>query len=141
MRGAAAAFYRTGAIACLLTAAAHTAGHLQGPKPPANDTEAELARLMASYVHPEVGRTAFELLGGFSWIFSLYFLTLGATALLLLRLRRDDGVLLRAYATAQAASLGLALAVSLAFFFLIPTACTAVAAAGFAVAAAWPPPA
>jgi hypothetical protein len=138
MRGTAVGSYRTGAIACLLTAAAHALGHLQGPHPPANETEAELMRLMTSYVSPEIGRTAFELLGGFSWMFSLYFLTLGASALLLLRLRRDDAALLRAFAAAQAVSLGLALAVSLAFFFAIPTACIAVATAGFAAAAAWP---
>ncbi len=113
MRGAAAAFYRTGAIACLLTAAAHTAGHLQGPKPPANDTEAELARLMASYVHPEVGRTAFEPLGGFRGS-SLYSSDAGSHgAAVAACLRCDDGVLLRASAPPPRPPARLALAVSL----------------------------
>lgn len=141
MKGGARVAWWTGTGACLVTFAAHTLGQLQGPQPARNDTERELLRLMSTHTLGLPGapdRTMLQLLDGFSWVFSLYFLTIGATAIALRRLRADDASLLRGFAGVQAASLALCLVISLGCFFVIPTVCIAVAAAGFAAAALWP---
>lgn len=141
MKGGARVAWWTGTGACLFTFAAHTLGQLRDSPPARNDAERELIRLMTTHPLGLPGapdRTMWHLLDGFSWVFSLYFLTIGATAIALRRLRGDDAPLLRAFAAVQAASLALCLAISLGYFFLIPTVCITVAAAGFAGAASWP---
>jgi 8-oxo-dGTP pyrophosphatase MutT (NUDIX family) len=83
------------AWACLLTAAAHTAGQLAGPRPPASEQEATLQRLMAEHRMPILGmeRTLGDFVSGFGWVYVLLNLTLAALAFMLLRYGRGDTTL------------------------------------------------
>jgi len=131
--------FRTGAIACIVTAFIHLVGHF-GPRPPAaNETEATLRKLMETY-RQDLGagfeRTMMDFLKGFSLSFSLYLLVLGTLALLLLRHSSRDASFMRRASAVCLFGTGALLVVSLVYFFLPPIVCVAVATAGFAGALA-----
>lgn len=112
------------ASACvmLLTAAAHTLGTLQTPKPE-NPDQARLFETMATVrlalpMAPD--RTMQELSTGFSWLMSIHCLTLGLVGVVVaLGIRTGPGV--RGLTLVIAAALALCTVVSVLFFFIVPT--------------------
>ena len=128
---------RSGAVICLLCALAHLVGHLAGPEPPRNDTEKQLMELLTTYEFEVPGgrRTLWQFMDGFSWTFAVLFLLLGSLPLAALRLRPDDGPLLRFLAGLLAATCALMLVVSLRYFFVAPTSFIGLACLAFA--ASW----
>jgi hypothetical protein len=131
---------RIAAWACLVTAAAHTAGHFAGPRTPESDEEATLLRLMTEHQMPIMGmqRTLGDFLNGFSWIYTLLHVTLAALAFLVLRSRENAGLLDQAVARLSALVALLLLVIAVRYFVLPPIVCGAVVFAAFAVAA-FPP--
>jgi len=120
--------FRSGATVFLVFALAHLAGHFQ-ESPPANDTERTLLELMRRYSFPLPGatRTMWDLFSGFSLMMSAQSAALGLLAWLVEPSRRMALV----FATAAAVFT----AISVAYFFAIPTACLVLAALLFALAA------
>ena len=127
--------FRTGAIACIVTALVHLFGHFSPRPAAANETEATLWKLMETY-RQDLGagfeRTAMDFLKGFSLAFSLYLLVLGTLGLLLLRHLQQDAAFMRRASAVCLFGTGALLVVSLVYFFLPPIVCAAVATAGFA---------
>lgn len=119
---------------CLAEAAAHMAGHLSGPQPPANDTERALLKLFSGYRFDLMGsqRSLEDLMNGFSLVFSLFLATLGA--LTLLALRRLEAAGLRAFTWIAVLASGLLLAIGLRYFFLAPNAFAAIAFGAYVAA-------
>ena len=113
----------SGAVIALLCALAHTIGHLAGPDAPKNATEKQLLDLLTSYAFEVPGgqRTLWQFMTGFSWTFSVLFLLLGVLPLAVLRLRPEDGPLLRLIAGLETIACGLLLAISLRYFFVAPS--------------------
>jgi len=107
--------FRTGAILCLVTAAAHGLGHLQGPRTPADETEAQLARLMTEHQLDILGTrlTMMQMMKGFSLGYSLFLAWLGAAGLVVAA--RAPGAL-RAVAVVNTLGAAVLLAVSLGHF-------------------------
>ncbi|HEY7515440.1 MAG TPA: hypothetical protein VIC87_13225 [Vicinamibacteria bacterium] len=125
--------FRTGAVACLLTAALHLVGHLAGQPPPRNETEAELRKLMTEYRADVLGvpLTMQDLVSGFSLCYSLFLAWVGLVALLLVR-RAGPERFMRSVAVLCALGAVALLAVSYRYFPLPPTICAAVIVLGFA---------
>src|SRR5262245_43657406 len=75
--------FKTGAWACLVTAALHRIGHFSEHPKPANETQATMERLMETYVFDLMGvqLTMDKLIAGFSLTYSLFLVLMGATAL------------------------------------------------------------
>lgn len=119
--------FRAGATVLLLFALAHLAGHFQ-ETPPANETERRLLELMKSYSFtlPGAQRTMWDLFSGFSLMMSAQSAALGVLGLLLRPERR--------FAVAFALASAAATAISLAYFFAIPTAFLALATVLFVLA-------
>ncbi len=124
--------FRVGAFACLVTAALHLVGHLQGQPPPRDETEATLQRLMTEYRMDilGVGLTMRELMHGFSLCYSLFLAWLGFVGLLLVR-RAGRETWMRAVAATFALGAVALLAVSYRHFPLPPIVCAAVIVLGF----------
>lgn len=129
-------FFVIGCWAALATAAVHLVGQLGGPPPVANDTERTLHELMATYRFPLPGaaRTLEELLHGFGLTFSVALTLLGGTGLHLLKRAGKDAVLMRAVAQANAVGALTLVAISLRYFFIIPTVFLSVVAFAFGAA-------
>lgn len=119
--------FRAGASIFLFFALAHLAGHFQ-ESPPANDTERKLLELMKGYAFsfPGAQRTMWDLFSGFSLMLSAQSATLGVIGWLVPPQRRMAIVFTVAAAVCTA--------LSLAYFFAIPTACLALATLLFALA-------
>ncbi len=128
-------FFRIGAWAAVATAAIHMAGQLAPRPAPANETEATLFELMATYrkdVGAGVVRAPMDFLNGFSVSFALMLAWIGVMALFLLRRRSEDAALLGGIARIGAVFSAGLLAVCIVDFFLPPAVCVAVMFAGFA---------
>ena len=80
-----------------------------------------------------------ELTDGFSLVYSLMLALTGGIGLIVSRRAVNDDVLFLATARALAGGYLVLLAISVTYFFLIPTACTAVTALSFAIAASGRP--
>lgn len=134
-------FFGIGTWACIATAAIHMVGQLAGNPAPQNPTEEALFKLLTTY-QKDFGagfhRTTSDFLNGFSISFSLLLLWVGVLCLVLARSRGDEPALLRTVSGVCAVLSGLLLIVSVAYFFLPPTACLAVVFLGFAGAALSP---
>ena len=100
---------------------------------PANDTERQLLDLMTNYKFNLLGslRSMYELMRGFSIVFMLSALLLGVLALLL---SGERAALLKRVAAVTTVWLVLVTAISLQYFFIIPTSFLAVALLLFALA-------
>jgi hypothetical protein len=111
--------FKTGAVAFLIIGAVHSISFFQ-PLLPANDTEKQLLDLMSNYKFNLAGslRSMDNLLTGFSMCFMLAALAFGAFDLALSRER--TGLLKRA-ALINILWLVAMLAVSLRYFFIVPT--------------------
>lgn len=90
---------------------------------PADETHARLLELMKGYQFDfghNFNRSTFELLAGFSLVFSLNALVLGVIDLLVLRHSSGWSPLLRHVATANAGALGIMTALALRYWFPTP---------------------
>src|SRR6516165_5751769 len=124
--------FKTGAMWLVLVGLVHGISLLQKPAP-VNDTERQLLDLMTGYKFNLLGsfRSMDNLLRGFSITFMLGALVTGALALLL---SGERAALLKRVALVNTIWLILVLAVSLHYFFIIPTSFLAVALLLFALA-------
>jgi len=124
--------FKTGAMWLVLLGLVHGISLLQKPAP-VNDTERKLLDLMTGYKFNLLGsfRSMDNLLRGFSITFMLGALVTGALALLL---SGERAALLKRVALVNTIWLILVLAVSLHYFFIIPTSFLAVALLLFALA-------
>lgn len=86
-----------GCIVLVLTAAAHTAAHLQGPPPNMTEEQANLHRLMQSVPIEAFGQqlTMDGINNGLSWFFAAALLLQGALGAALWATRRADRTLMR----------------------------------------------
>lgn len=114
-------FFTAGCAVAILTGIVKAATHFITPPAPANPDETELNRLMTTYVIPELGRSTEEILHGFSWWFALAMAAPAIIALILRRGRASDFGLLRTLSIGHALMMGVGLAISLRYFFAIPT--------------------
>jgi hypothetical protein len=136
------AIFRIGCYLAFVAAALHMVGHLQGPQPPANDTERQLIELATTYRIQMPGggaRSYMEFLNGFSLTLALFLATLGGVGLMVARRSSDDPALMLAIARTLAAASVVLLVISLTHFFIIPTICIASFAVCFATASVRPP--
>lgn len=111
--------FKAGAVALLVLGLVHSLSLLRDPVP-ANDTEKQLLGLMSSYKFNLLGsiRTMAGMLRGFSVSFMLAALGFGVFDLALTRER--EGLLKRA-ALINIAWLAAMTAISLHYFFIVPT--------------------
>ncbi len=124
--------FTTGAIWLLLLALVHSLSLFTRPVP-ANDTERQLQDLMANYRLNVMGsmRSMDNFLRGFSISFMLAALVIGVVDLVL---NRERAELLKRVALVNALWLAVMMAVSLRYFFVIPTSFLTVALLIFALA-------
>ncbi len=124
--------FKTGAWVLILLGLAHSLSLFQKPLP-ANDIEKQLLDLMDGYKFNLLGslRSMADLLQGFSASFAVAALCLGVLALLL---SRERAGLLKRVALVDTIWLGVMTAVSLRYFFIIPTSFLVAALLIFALA-------
>ena len=124
--------FKTGGVWLLLVGLVHGVS-LFGKMTPANDTERQLLELMTNYKFNLLGslRSMYELLRGFSIVFMLSALVLGVLALLL---SGERAALLKRVAAVTTVWLVLVTAISLHYFFIVPSSFLAVALLLFALA-------
>jgi hypothetical protein len=125
--------FTAGGVWLVLLGLVHSLSLLGRPAP-ANDTERQLLDLMAHYQFDVMGsmRSMDSFLRGFSISFMLVALVMGVLAL---ALRRERAGLLKRVALINTLWLGVMIAVSLRYFFVLPTSFLSVALLIFA--AAW----
>jgi hypothetical protein len=111
--------FKTGAVVLVIIGLLHSLSLFQKPVP-ANDTERQLLDLMANYKFNLMGsfRSMADLLQGFSVLFMVAALGVGALDLLLARERAG---LLKRVALINAIWLAAMTATSLRYFFVLPT--------------------
>ena len=124
--------FKTGAVVLVLVGLVHALSLFEKPVP-ANDTERQLLDLMANYKFNLMGsaRSMADLMRGFSVSFMVAALGLGVLDLLLSRERPG---LLKRVALINAIWLAAMTAVSLHYFFVVPTSFLAAALLIFALA-------
>lgn len=131
-------FFRIGCYLAFFTAALHMVGaHLVPQPPPPDETARQMQNLMETYKMGLPGaadRTMAELVNGFSLLMSLHFALTGGLGLIVARRAVGDPLLMAATARALAAAYVVTLVISLTYFFIIPTLCTAAVALCFVVA-------
>ena len=131
--------FQTGCYVAFGTAALHMIGAVLSPQPPpVDDTHRQLLELATTYKLQLPGgpnRTLMELTDGFSLFYSLMLALTGGLGVIVLRRAANDDVLFLATARALAGGYVVLLAISVTYFFVIPTSLTAVAALAFAIAA------
>ena len=126
--------FLAGAWAILLCGIAHLIGYVSGRNAkPENDTEKQLLELMNSYHLPGLGRTTQELMNGFSLTFSILPIALGSICLLVAG--SSDVQLRRKVAIAAAIAMAAESAVSIVYWFAIPTTFLVLSAVAFAISA------
>ena len=124
--------FKTGAVVLVLVGLVHALSLFEKPVP-ANDTERQLLALMANYKFNLMGsaRSMADLMRGFSVSFMVAALGLGVLDLLLSRERPG---LLKRVALINTIWLAAMTAVSLHYFFVVPTSFLAAALLIFALA-------
>lgn len=132
-----ARFFIAGCVVLILMAIAHFAGSTQQP-PPRDETERQLLDLMTTYRMDLVGtpRSTMEILRGFSHFFEVASLGMALTGLMLAIGSVGDARVLRRVSIAYVVTLGLALVISLTYWFIIPTAFIGAAMVLFGLSAA-----
>jgi len=125
--------FRSGAVACLLTASLHLVAHLSGGPPPANETEATLRKLMTEYRADVLGveLSTQDIMDGLSLCYSLLLLWVGSLALVLVS-RAGRERWMRSVAAVSAIGALALLGISYRYFPLPPTICAALVVLGFA---------
>jgi hypothetical protein len=133
-------FYMAGCIIALLAAATHTVASIKQPPPPP-EPERQMMEAMTTIKlealrQMGVERTMFEIVDGFSWHWTWSVGACGLACLALRFWRKDDDGLLRFSALCAGAFFAISLAISLKFFFFIPTSFLSACLVCFALAAA-----
>jgi len=129
--------FKMGCYFAFITAALHMFGHLSGPQLPTNDTERQLLDLMTNYKYAMPagpGRSPMDFMNGFSLLFSLMTALTGGLGLIIARRAGDDVLLMLGTSRALAGAYVVSLAISLTYFFIVPTICLAAIATCFAIA-------
>ena len=129
-------FFRLGSWMLIVTAALHLVGHFAASPPPANDTEAELRRLLESYEweHGIFERSTKDFLDGYSLSFATILFFVGATNLVMMRVHRGR---IKGLQVLSLANLLLSLSLLLlswSYFVLPPVACFGVCLLLFSLA-------
>lgn len=127
-------FFRTGAIATLVTGVFHLVGHFSEPQTPPDEKGRLLLELVRTHRMDMMGseRTMWDLMSGFSLAFSLFLFIVGLLGLVLVRRLPEDAATMRIVTGFSALSTGGLLAISVTYWFLAPTVCLAVATLGYA---------
>lgn len=127
-------WFKAGCWAALATAVVHLLGHLAGPPAPTNATERQLLTLFEGYRFPLPGpdRSLAEFMAGFSLIFCVFMAMLGGLNLLVVRRAVADGALMATLTQLNVACGVTATAISLTYFFVVPTILIAVVTVCFA---------
>lgn len=134
--------FKIGCYLAFLSAAAHMLGHISGPQPPTNDAERQLLDLATNYKYAMPAgspRSLMDFMNGFSLIFAVALALSGGLGLIVARRGREDGLLMASVARALAAAYVVFLAISLNYFFIVPTICLAAVMVCFAMASVRPP--
>ena len=129
--------FKIGCIAAIVTALLHLVGHVSGTPPPSNETEAKLMDLAMNYKATLPGgaqRSLMDLQIGFSLSYALFLAMIGGAGLVVRRRASGDPLLMLAVARTFAGGGAVLLAISLTYFFIIPTMCIAFVTVCFAIA-------
>lgn len=129
-------WFTTGCVISVLTGLAHSTAHFVTPPPPVNEKEAALRELLSGFVLPEIGRSTEDLLHGFSWWFAIGLAAPALTSMLVRFGRAADRSLVLRLGIGHTVLLSLGLAVSLRYFFFVPSMMIGAALAAFGIAAA-----
>jgi hypothetical protein len=130
--------FQFGCWAAIVAAVVHLSGHIAGRPAPVNDTERQLIDLATTYRRTLPGgaeRSLMDVLDGFSLTFTVFFATLGSVGLVVAKRGRNDARLMYGVARNAAIAAAVVLAISLFYFFIVPTLFIAAVAVCFAVAA------
>lgn len=127
-------WFTAGCVLSVLTGLAHMMTRFVTPPPPVNEQEATLRELLTGFVLPEIGRSTEELLDGFSWWFTLGLALPALTSVLVRFGRASDRSLLQRLGIGHITLLSLGLAVSLRYFFFVPTTLIGAALTAFVIA-------
>lgn len=114
-------FLLAACVVMLLTAIAHTIAQLAPQPEPEPEDLKTLMRLATQYRLPDLNRTMMELFDGFGWWFSLSTAIGAMAAITVRRLRPSDAGLLRVAIVWLLALEGIGLAISLRYWFIVPT--------------------
>jgi hypothetical protein len=131
--------FLAGCWAMIVTGLLHSFGLVQmvaGQQQGANPTETQLLQLMQTYRDPQVGRTMWELMTGFSMIFSVVLFGLGGVGISMSKYYGPPSTLV----TFHTLMAGILLLISIVYFFFIPTTCLAIVFGLFVGAAFTQPP-
>ena len=127
-------FFRIGCIALLLTACLHMVGHFHGATA-TNDTEKQLLDMMTNY-KMNIGSDVITMMGlqkGFSLLFTVLLVWPGALGLYLAKTVTTQA--LRNVNFMYAGAMITETIISQIYFFIVPTACVAIATLFFVIAA------
>jgi hypothetical protein len=117
-------WFRIGCWVAITTAAFHLAGHVAGPAEPANATEVTLQQLATDYRLTTPGgaeRSLMDFLNGLSLAFALSLAVLGSVGLLVVKRAAHDALLMLAVARSLAVGSAGFLAISLSYWFIVPS--------------------
>ncbi len=111
-------------LVSIITGVSHLAAHVRDNPPPQSETHKQMLDLARSYPIKVPGgtRTYDQLHTGFSWHFGISFLSLGGAGLALIPRARRDVSLLRTLGIISAVTMAAYVAISLVYFFILPTA-------------------
>jgi hypothetical protein len=134
--------FTIGCWAAIVTAVAHLVGHVSGPAGPTDEAGRELAELATTYPIPLPDgstRVLMDLYAGFSLTFVVFLAFVGGVGLMVRARCRDDVVMMTAVARAAAAAGSVMVAISLLYWFIVPSLMLAVMTFGFLLASVAPP--
>jgi hypothetical protein len=128
-------FFRIGSYLLLTTGLFHMIGQLQGMTAQ-NETEKQLLDLMTNYVM-HIGSepiTMMDMFTGFDWFFTLLLFWSGALSLILSYKLKGYPEVLKTVSLVNLVSLALGVALSVRYFFSIPTICLSLCFVAFGLA-------
>ena len=134
--------FTIGCWVAIATAGLHMVGHMSGPMPATNDTERQLLDLATTYRFPMTGgseRSLMDLMNGLSLAFSVLLALTGGLGLVIRKRCHDDGPTMLAAARALAGASVVLAAISLMYWFIVPSMMLALMAFCFLFAAVRPP--
>lgn len=131
-------FFRLGSWTLILTAVLHLAGHFADGQAAADETEAELLRLLATYARDYSGleRTTQDFLDGYSLSFAVLVFFIGVSNLVMMRVHHGRIKGLRVQALLSALLSAALLVLSSIYFILPPLVCFGLCLTFFGLAVA-----
>jgi hypothetical protein len=134
--------FKVGCWVAIVIASLHLAGQVGGTSTPVNETERQLMELATTYrfVFPGgTSRSMMDVMTGFSLNFSILLAALGALGLMVQKRGHLDHPLMSAVARTLTGTGVVLVAISLSYFFIVPTMCLALMTICFALASVTPP--